>query len=142
MPTLTLTVENDGLDEDRRFVVDGLVAHNRARAPDPAWDHVRLFLRDEAGGIRGGLMADVYFAWMFVAILWVDGAHRGGGWGGALLARAEEEAIARGCQGVWLDTFSFQAPDFYRKAGYEVFGQLADHPPGYTRYFLRKMLAK
>jgi ribosomal protein S18 acetylase RimI-like enzyme len=72
----------------------------------------------------------------------VDGAHRGGGWGRALLERAEEEAIARGLQGVWLDTFSFQAPGFYQKLGYEVFGTLADYPPGHTRYFLRKTLPK
>jgi len=142
MSTLTLTVENDGPEEDRRFVLESLVAHNRARAPDPAWDHLRLFLRDEAGGIRGGLLAEVYFGWMFVAILWVDGAHRGGGWGTALLEKAEAEGTARGLEGVWLDTFSFQAPGFYRKQGYEVFGELADYPPGHTRYFLRKTLPR
>jgi GNAT superfamily N-acetyltransferase len=138
--TLTISVENDASEADRRFVIDSLVAYNRSLAPNPAQSHVYLFLRDEAGAIHGGLLAEVYFGWMFVAILWVDGAHRGGGWGRGLLERAEAEAIARGCHGVWLDTFSFQAPGFYQKLGYEVFGTLDDYPPGHTRYFLRKRL--
>lgn len=140
--TLTISVENDASEADRRFVLDSLTLYNRASAPDPARSHVSLFLRDESGAIHGGLLAEVYFGWMFVAILWVDGAHRGGGWGKALLEKAEGEAVARGCQGVWLDTFSFQAPGFYQKLGYDVFGTLEDYPPGFTRYFLRKRLEK
>ena len=138
--TLKISVENDASEADRRLVIDSLVAFNRATAPDPARDHVFLFLRDEAGTIQGGLLAEVYFGWMFVAILWVDGARRGGGWGKALLEGAEAVAVSRGCHGVWLDTFSFQAPGFYQKLGYEVFGTLDDYPPGHTRYFLRKRL--
>ncbi|HYJ81082.1 MAG TPA: GNAT family N-acetyltransferase [Longimicrobiaceae bacterium] len=140
MSELTLTVENDASEEDVRFVYDRLVAHNRARAPDPEWSYVRLFLRDGEGSIRGGLLGEIYFGWLYVSIVWVDEAHRGGGWGKRLLARAEAEAVARGCHDAWLDTFSFQAPEYYQPLGYEVFGALEDYPPGATRYFLRKRL--
>jgi ribosomal protein S18 acetylase RimI-like enzyme len=50
-------------------------------------------------------------------------------------------AAARGCIGVWLDTYAFQARGFYEKLGYEVFGTLADHPRGGGRFFMRKLLA-
>jgi hypothetical protein len=40
----------------------------------------------------------------------------------------------------YLDTFSFQAPDFYKKLGYEVFGELQDFPHGHQRYFMKKRL--
>ena len=53
---------------------------------------------------------------------------------------AEQEALARGCRGVYLDTFSFQAPGFYRKQGYTEFGELEGIPPGHSHYFFRKLL--
>ena len=65
---------------------------------------------------------------------------RGQGYGEKLLLRAEEEARSRGVKNVFLDTFSFQAPDFYQKLGYRVFGELVDFPPGHTRHYLTKRL--
>lgn len=56
------------------------------------------------------------------------------------MGMAEAIAHDKGCVGVWLDTFSFQAPDFYQKLGYSVFGELKDYPPGYSRFFLQKRL--
>jgi GNAT superfamily N-acetyltransferase len=56
------------------------------------------------------------------------------------MRRAEEIALDRGCIGVWLDTFAFQARGFYEKLGYSLFGQLDDHPRESARYFLKKRL--
>jgi ribosomal protein S18 acetylase RimI-like enzyme len=55
-----------------------------------------------------------------------------------MLLQAEQEAKARGCRGVWLDTYSFQARGFYERLGYAVFGTLDDYPPGQSRIFLHK----
>ena len=62
------------------------------------------------------------------------------GLGSSLLATAEHEARLRGCRGAWLDTFEFQARGFYERAGYVVFGEIPDYPPGSARYFLKKAL--
>ena len=43
-------------------------------------------------------------------------------------------------QDVYLYTFSFQAPGFYRKLGYREFGKLNDFPKGQSRYWLNKAL--
>ena len=67
-------------------------------------------------------------------------ALRGQGYGHQLLETGEQEAIAHGCQYAHLDTLSFQAPDFYQKRGYEIFGQIDGLPPGFTRYYLKKKL--
>jgi ribosomal protein S18 acetylase RimI-like enzyme len=55
-----------------------------------------------------------------------------------MLLQAEQEAIARGCRGAWLDTYSFQARGFYERLGYAVFGILNDYPPGQKRIFCTK----
>ena len=41
---------------------------------------------------------------------------------------AEALATERRFVGIWLDASGFQAPAFYGKLGYEIFGRLPDHP--------------
>jgi GNAT superfamily N-acetyltransferase len=72
--------------------------------------------------------------------MWVREDLRGQGFGRQLLEKAETEARQRGAKRAYLDTFSFQAPAFYKKLGYEEFGRLEDFPAGHTRYFLVKTL--
>ena len=55
-------------------------------------------------------------------------------------AAAEEVARARGCVGVWLDTFGFQAPGFYLRQGYTKLGELPDYPAPHVRQFFAKRL--
>lgn len=122
-------------------VRDRLGAWNVVVTGRDDWWEVATFLREDDGTIRGGVLGAVWAGWLHVGILWVDEPLRGHGWGRRLLAAVEEDARRRGVGGVHLDTFSFQAgPAFYRHLGYSVFGELADHPPGHTHYFLAKRL--
>jgi ribosomal protein S18 acetylase RimI-like enzyme len=81
-----------------------------------------------------------YWDWFSIDLIWVKEELRGRGYGHRLLTLAENEARQRGAKNAHLDTFSFQAPSFYKQHGYQVFGELADFPPGHQRYFLRKQL--
>ena len=56
------------------------------------------------------------------------------------MARIEEEARQLGANSAYLDTFSFQAPEFYEELGYQSFGELGDFPDGKKRFFMRKAL--
>jgi ribosomal protein S18 acetylase RimI-like enzyme len=40
----------------------------------------------------------------------------------------------------YLDTFDCQAPGFYEKLGFKVFGKLEDYPPGHQRFYLMKLI--
>jgi len=73
-------------------------------------------------------------------LLWVTEDLRSRGHGYRLLMFAEEEARRRTARNAYLDTFSFQAPDFYEQQGYQVFGGLQEFPLGHRRRFLAKRL--
>lgn len=103
---------------------------------------LHVWALDDALGLVGGLVGHTWATWLHVTYLWVDERHRGAGVGSRLLAQAEEVARRdRGCRAVRLETWDFQAPDFYRKQGYEVAGVIPDYPPGLTEYILTKPLA-
>lgn len=99
-----------------------------------------LVLRGDDGSVVGGLIGETQWGWLRINILAVAESLRGGGWGRQLVEEAERVAVAAGCHSAWVDTFSFQAPGFYQKLGYQVFGELPDYPTGQTRFFLSKRL--
>lgn len=90
--------------------------------------------------IAGGVIGVVYWDWLYVDLMWLREDLRGRGYGHRLLELVEDEARQRGATQVYLDTFSFQAPEFYKRHGYKVFGELKDFPAGHDRFFLTKRL--
>lgn len=92
------------------------------------------------GQLTGGLYGEIYWESFEIDRLWVDSNHRNQGIARALVTAAEETAREHHCRFIHLTTFSFQAPDFYQKAGYEIVGQQQDFPPGFQKFWLRKNL--
>jgi len=128
-------------EEERLAILAPLVDYNAQQAGDGLSEKLALLVRDEVSGeILGGLHARVLYRWLFVELLVVPEQTRGQGMGSTLMQRAEDLARERGCVGVWLDTFEFQAPDFYRQRGYTEFGHIDDYPPGHKRFFFQKRL--
>ncbi|MDQ1143849.1 ribosomal protein S18 acetylase RimI-like enzyme [Bacillus sp. SORGH_AS 510] len=68
----------------------------------------------------------------FVDVLWVDESLRGQGKGQELIQIAETFAREKGCTLMRLETFSFQAPEFYKKLGFKEIGKLDNFPKGFT----------
>ncbi|MFI5973024.1 GNAT family N-acetyltransferase [Streptomyces sp. NPDC051452] len=102
---------------------------------------LHVWASDSSGGLAGGLVGHTWATWLHVTYLWVDARYRGAGLGGRLLARAERIARAdRACTAARLETWDFQAPDFYTGQGYDVVSVIPDYPPGITEYTLTKRL--
>jgi GNAT superfamily N-acetyltransferase len=95
-------------------------------------------IHDDNGSVAGGLWGYTLFEWLHVQMLFVPEPLRGLGIGAALMASAEAEARDRGCRGVYVDTFSFQAGPFYQRIGFTQYGRLSDCPPGHDRMYLCK----
>src|SRR5258708_25815838 len=114
-------------------------AYKAAFLQDNSYDYFGLLVRDDADSIRAGLIGNLYAGWLFINLLWVHSDLRRTGIGSELIAEAERRAIAFGCHSAYVDTFSFQGPEFYPKFGYEAFGTI-DYPPDHKRIFLRKHL--
>jgi ribosomal protein S18 acetylase RimI-like enzyme len=125
--------------EDEAFVVARTRAYNAAFMPNDV-QALCVFARTDDGEIVGGLTGKTYWNYLEVSFLWVHEQHRGFGHATALMSAAEAEALRRGCFNVVLDTFSFQALGFYKKLGYEEFGQLSRFTGGHVRHFLYKSL--
>ena len=123
---LTLEKPDDAAWE---MIGGGITAFNLAHAGSDAATPLCIVLRDESGQTLGGVIGDTYYGWLSVSLRYVREDLRGQGYGEKLLLRAEEEARRRGVKNVFLDTFSFQTPDFYQKLGYNIFGELVDFPP-------------
>ena len=138
--TYQITGETDARAEDIEILSDGIERYTSAKISDRHRQSLTFFLRDEEGSIIGGVHGNSGWSWLYIRTLWVSETVRGSGYGTALMREAEREAIRRGCQNIYLDTFTFQAVDFYLKLGYRIFGELEDFPPGHKRVFLRKTL--
>lgn len=134
-----LTEEAD-VESIRTAVRQGI---RSADPPDVGGRDYRLLalaLRTPEGDLVGGLHGATMWEWLVIDGLWVAPERRRRGLGRRLLAAAEAAAVARGCRGVWLGTFDFQARAFYERHGYTVFGQLPGFPPGHTHYHLCKVV--
>jgi GNAT superfamily N-acetyltransferase len=140
VPDVRIEIEEHPRAADARVVREGLLDFNRAIIGDPEENQVAVFVRDASGRVLGGLLGHVRWRWVYVAKLWLPDEERGQGLGTRVMREIEDYARRRGCHGIYLDTFEYQALPFYEKLGYEQFGVLEGYPPGYRQYYLRKVL--
>lgn len=122
------------------FLSDALYAHNCRMTGTDDYRTFALVLRDDAGHVAGGATGWTRWGWLHLDVLWIDDVHRGLGHGSRLLHRVEDLGIARGCELVTLDTASFQAPDFYRRHGYQEMFRMDVPRHGIAKHHFRKEL--
>lgn len=140
---MTMRIERvfDPTEADRSAILKPLRAYNFAQAGDPKSETIALHVRDEPSGeVIGGLYGDIFHGWLFIELLAIPDQARGQGTGSRLMQMAEQLARERGCVGIWLDTFDFQAPAFYERHGFTEFGHLDTYPRDHRRLFMQKRL--
>ena len=117
-----------------------LSAFNERQAGPLHREQLGLAIRD-GEHLVGGLSGEIFWNSLYVHALRVAEPRRHHGHGRSLLVRAEELARERGCDVIYLSTFEFQAPGFYRKLGYHPFDELVGAPRGSRRVWFAKWLS-
>jgi ribosomal protein S18 acetylase RimI-like enzyme len=140
MQQLQLSILTEENSPEATEILIGLRQYNAGHAGPTIKENLTLAYKNQEGKVVAGLIGHSSWDWFFTSILWVDESCRGQKLGLKLLNEAQNIASARGCKGMHLDTFSFQAPGFYEKLGFTKFGELQDCPiPGMTRFFYKKI---
>ncbi|MBK1812262.1 GNAT family N-acetyltransferase [Clostridium sp. YIM B02505] len=127
-------------EQDKDDIFQGLLEYNLARIEDKNPKDLGIYLQNEAGKKVAGLIGDTHGNWLSVKYLWVSEELRGQNIGSEILKQAEKTARERGCKYVFLDTFSFQAPEFYKKYGYKEVFAVENYPVTGKRYYFTKNL--
>lgn len=119
---------------------DLIRAYNRSKREEAESEPLNLYLEDEKGNLMAGLVAETFGNWLEIEYLFVKEELRGQGIGSKLLQRAENEAKNRNCRFAFVNTYQFQAPDFYLSHGYKEVFILQDYPYTGKRYYYQKDL--
>jgi GNAT superfamily N-acetyltransferase len=122
---------------DIAVVSDGLDEYNAQQIGIRDWRPLAVLLRD-GDEVVGGLTGRTSLGLWFVDLMYLPDRLRGSGLGAEILRRAEAEAVRRECRSGVL--YTFQAPGFYEKLGWRIFGEVPSHVPGATRLYLTKRL--
>src|SRR5262249_37532045 len=137
---MTVVVDSDPARADVHFLTERIDEFNFAATGIRDGREFASFVRDATGRIAAGIYGWTWGGCCDVRYLWVREDLRAWRVGRAVLAAAEGGGRARGCRQVVLETHSLQAPNFYRKHGYEIVSAYENYPAGHRKYHLRKHL--
>lgn len=138
--TAPIRVVFHDLERESPAVASALGAEIAARFAPRDEAPFSILAHDENGALLGGLNGVTHWRWLYIKHLFVAPECRGFGLGTRLLQRAEEAARARGCVGLYLDSFDPRAIAFYETCGFARCGEIVDFPPGHSRVFASKRL--
>ena len=127
------------IGKTKKAVFGGLIQYNTEKMGRQKYKRLAVSLR-EKNAIVGGIVGEVWTAVLFIQFFWLERGLRGKGFGAKLIKAIEDEARRFGATHAYVDTMSFQAPEFYRTSGYKEFGSIEGYPGGVTRHWFTKTL--
>jgi len=123
---------------DLQILADGISDYAKFKKDHAPMEAFAYFIRDEKNQIMGGCNGNIAYGWIYVDQLWVAESLRGKGYGTALMKRAEELGKQKGCVSAAVNTMSWEAPDFYKKLGYQIEFERHGLAKNSVYYYLRK----
>ncbi len=141
MDEFTFREINGELDpEDKKIMVKSMLAYHASKGHPRKTEMYSVALKDRQAKLVGCVIVSFLWNGMHIDTLWVEESLRGKDFGTKLLEMAEKEGVKRKCTISYTDTFTWQAPEFYKKLGYKEYGRLEDFPVGNTlTYFFKNL---
>src|SRR5215813_14941731 len=140
MRTSELVINTEPTPDEVQYLEDRLYEFNSTATGITDGEWLSILVRDDDHRIVAGICGNTWGGCMEIRQFWVEESRRRQGLGTRLLLAAEQEARRRGCRQIILATFTFQAPAFYAKHGFEVVAVVDNHPHGHKNLLLRKRL--
>jgi len=140
---VTLQITREVNKKDKQYIEEALYKYNLSHFPKDLggrYEEICLFLKDDKGTVRGGILSEVCWNWLEIHTFMIDEDMRKSGYGTKLLAEVEKIAVEKDCDFIKVDTLSFQALGFYEKNGYQVYGTLDNVGREHKHYYLKKEL--
>lgn len=133
-------IEGEPNPKDKKVMVEGLLFHHAKSGHPRKSKTYSILLKEDKEKVMGAVIVTFLWNGMEINSLWVDETIRKQGWGRKLMQAVEKEAVKRGCTVAYTNTFPWQAPEFYKKLGYELYGKLDDLPKGSSlSYFCKRL---
>lgn len=133
-------ITSDISSQDIEEIYDHLKEFNLSKLECSEIIPLGIFKEDTSGNKLAGLIGETFGNWLSIKYLWVSEELRGKGIGSAILQAAEAEARTRDAKYAFVDTFSFQAPEFYARHRYKQVFALTEYPYTGSRYYYVKEL--
>lgn len=117
---MNLHISRETNKTDKQYINEELYKFNLKYFPEDLrgrYEEINLYLKDDSGNVRGGILAEVCWNWLEIHIFMIDEDIRKSGFGTKLLVEMEKIAREKECDFIKLDTLSFQALGFYEKMG-------------------------
>lgn len=127
-------------DRIGEFINREFSEYGRQNAVELNYEEYCFVAEEDDGTILGVITGRAYYNEVHIGDLIVASDNRRGGVGSSLVQEVEKAYSGRGYEKITLTTFGFQAPEFYKKLGYEVEFIREDKDPKLSKYFLAKSL--
>ena len=139
--TYTISFESNPSQKDLQVLDDGIIEYAAQQKGQDPIELFSFFIRDKNNKIMGGCGGEMMYGHLYIGHLWIAASLRGQGYGRALMKAVEELALKNKCNFMAVNTFDWEALDFYKRFGFFVEFERHGFLHNSVFYYLRKNIS-